>query len=172
MAQRYALHIVTGAHGSGKSTSLAAFLNLESDFIAFDIDWLIVGASDLAGQDLHSARSKWQSYNSLWLDILHAIFRNHRCPVLFSPLAPTDLVGLVPPWCSDIRWLLLDCPNAILRERLEGRDGWTDSGIQEALADASQLRSEITDHVVDTNSSTPSATARVISKWLSESGCS
>ena len=167
---RYALHIVTGAPGAGKSTSLAAFLNLESEFIAFDIDWLIEGASDLAGQDLHSARLKWQSYNSLWLDMLHAIFRNHRCPVLFAPLTPTDLRGIAPHWCSEIRWLLLDCPDAILRRRLEGRDGWTESGVQEALADASKLRSEITEHVVDTNSSTPSTTARVISKWLSKSG--
>ena len=172
MNPRYALNIVTGAPGAGKSTSLAAFLELESDFVAFDIDWLIDSASDLAGQDIHFARSKWPSYRSLWLDVLQAIFRNHRCPVLFALWAPTDLGGLVPPWCAEVRWLLLDCPDAILRKRLEGRDGWIDSRIHEALADATDLRGEITENVIDTESSTPSATARAIGKWLSESGCS
>lgn len=167
MAECYPLHIVTGAPGGGKSTSLAAFLDLKSDFIAFDIDWLIESASELTGQDIHFAESTWPSYRRLWLDTLHAISKNHRSHVLFTTWAPTDLGGIVPPWCSEIRWLLLDCSDAIRRKRLEGRDGWTASRIQEALADASQLRSEITDYVVDTGSSTPGTTARAIGNWLS-----
>ena len=163
------LHIVTGAPGAGKSTSLAAFLHIESDFIAFDIDWLIQSASDLAGQDIHVARSKWQAYNALWLDFLLAVLRNRRSPVLFAPFTPADLRNLVPPWASEVRWLLLDCPDAIRRKRLEERGRWwTESRIQGALADALYLRSEITEDVIDTNSISPAGTAMGISKWLSK----
>lgn len=34
------LHIVTGAPGSGKSTTLIAFLQLRTSSVVFDIDWL------------------------------------------------------------------------------------------------------------------------------------
>ena len=108
-------------------------------------------------------------YRRLWLDTLHALIENHRSPVLFAPWAPTDLGGLVPPWRSEIRWLLLDCPEAVLRERLGAREGWTEARIQEAIVDASQLRDEIAEHVIDTASSTPTTTARAITNWLSES---
>jgi len=52
----------------------------ESQFVAVDID--IQNASRLAGEDLHFAQSKWESYNALWFDVLHSICKNHLSPVL------------------------------------------------------------------------------------------
>ena len=34
------IYLVTGAPGSGKTTALERFLRLNSEYIAFDIDWL------------------------------------------------------------------------------------------------------------------------------------
>ena len=169
MGPQRPLHIVTGAPGAGKSTALAAFLRLEVDFVAFDIDWLIQSASDLAGQDIHFARSKWKAYNSLWIDFLLAVCKNRRSPVLFAPFTPADLDNLVSPWSSGVRWLLLDCPDAILRKRLEVRGAcWTESRVRDALSDASYLRSQFLGDVIDTNSNSPTKTATHISNWLSK----
>jgi broad-specificity NMP kinase len=62
---KYVLHIVTGAPGAGKSTTLAAFLRLKSEYVAFDIDWLAQPASRLAGKDILFDPSTWKPYGEV-----------------------------------------------------------------------------------------------------------
>ena len=138
------LYLVTGAPGAGKTATLAEFIGLDSQFIAFDIDWLTVAASNLAGKDIMFEASTWPAYNALWFVILQAIYTNHHTPVLFAPLDPRDLArDGQPSWCDQTEWLLLDCDDDLRRLRLKQRPEWTEARIEEALADARVLRQTI-----------------------------
>jgi dephospho-CoA kinase len=62
---KYDINIVTGAPGSGKSTALEAFLSLETEYIAFDIDWLAESAGRLANKNIFTDSSTWKPYGAL-----------------------------------------------------------------------------------------------------------
>lgn len=163
---KYPLYIVTGAPGSGKSTALHAFLELHSPYMAFDIDWLAEAASDLAGKQIYSDPSTWKPYGRLWFDVLLGIHKNGRTPVFFTPNDPQDIERYGrPAWCSDIKWLLLDCDAQIRRERLVQRPAWTEIMIAEALEDARVLRQSIPLQV-DTGALAPIELAKRILQWL------
>jgi broad-specificity NMP kinase len=159
-----ALSIITGAPGSGKTSALAAFLDLQASFIAVDMDWLIDSASALVGRDIHFEASAWPAYNALWFEVLHCIARNGHTPVLFGPIAPADLPAAMPPWCDAVSWLLLDCTDEIRISRLRAR-GWPAGRVQEAIRDAADLRTAV-DDVVRTDEQSAGKTASAIAAWL------
>jgi hypothetical protein len=164
----YTLHIVTGAPGAGKSTTLAAFLQLKSDYVAFDIDWLTVPASDLAGRDIIFDQSTWKPYGAVWFEVLHAIHKNGKIAVFFAPTSPYDIEQHgKPAWCDRISWLLLDCDDAIRWERLKQRPEWTDAMIGEAVDDAHVLRQTVRQKI-DTGSVPPDAVAHMVRDWLQQ----
>lgn len=161
------LYIVTGAPGAGKSTAVAAFLRLTTDYIAFDIDWLAAPASALAGKSIYTDPTTWTPYNTLWFDVLHTIYRNGKTPVLFAPLTPDDILTTgQPAWCQSITWLLLDCDDQTRRTRLAHRPGWTETMIADALADADLLRQMIP-HQIDTGRLSLGEVAAQVVAWLS-----
>lgn len=160
------IYLVTGAPGSGKSMALAAFLQLSSEYIAFDIDWLAVTASNLAGRDVIFDESTSLPYRFLWFDILRSICRNQRKPILFSPLDPrqtTDIGQL--DWHPTIRWLLLDCNDDVRRERLGMRGDWTQRMIDDAVDDAQYLRQTIPTRI-DTGAHAAQDVATRILAWV------
>jgi broad-specificity NMP kinase len=159
-----ALSIVAGAPGAGKSAALAAFLDLDPPFMAFDIDWLIESSSALAGSDIHFDEASWPAYRALWLDVLRGVVRNGHQAVLFAALAPADLPEPPPVWCGRISWLLLDCSDEIREERLRAR-GWGDGRVREALNDAAELRSALPT-VIRTDDGRPETTADEVARWL------
>ena len=162
------LHIVTGAPGAGKTTTLDAFLALNANYVAFDIDWLIQSASDLAQRDIHSDPTTWPAYGQVWFDVMNIIVKNGQRPVFFSPNTPEDLASLgKPEWCTGIRWILLDCPDAVRIERLIARDGWEHEQIQEALDDGAELR-DYNFPRIDSALNTPLEIAQQILDWLNQ----
>ncbi len=163
---QHCIHIITGAPGSGKSTALAAFLDLKSAYIAFDSDWLVEPASRLAGKDIRVEQATWQPYNVVWFEIVRAIYANHRVPVLFVPLDQRDIERQgQPAWCSGINWLLLDCADDLRRQRLTRRPGWTLAMVEEAIADAQFLRATVAQRI-DTGVLAPTSVAEEILRWL------
>lgn len=163
---KHTLFVVTGAPGSGKSTAAEAFIQLRTQYLAFDIDWLGVAASNLAGKDIFSDQSTWRPYGALWFEVLHAVLRNGRVPVFFAPNDPSDFESHgLPEWCGGVEWLLLDCDDAIRRERLGRRSGWTAAMVEEALEDARVLR-EMVPTRVDTARQSPDEVASSILGWL------
>lgn len=160
------LHIVTGAPGAGKSTAIEAFLSKPSEFVAFDMDSLLDVASGMVGLDIRTTPSTWPSYNVMWFELLHVVSLNGRVPVLFSPIRPLDVERMEkPPWCDGIRWLLLDCPDDVRRERLQERPDWTEPMVCGAMKDAGHLRSTIKE-CVNTDRLTPSEVVERITGWL------
>lgn len=166
MMARASLHIVTGAPGAGKTTTLAALLRCASPHLAFDIDWLADAGSRLAGSDIRLERAAWPAYNALWFEIIHSVHKNGKIAIFFAPLDLRDLAEQgQPAWCERIEWMLLDCDDATRRARLGRRAGWSAAMIAEALADAQVLREQIPARI-DTGRITPDAAAAAILAWV------
>jgi energy-coupling factor transporter ATP-binding protein EcfA2 len=163
------IYLVTGAPGSGKSTALAAFLRLNSGYVAFDIDWLTLTASNLAGRDVIFDESTSLPYRFLWFDILRCVCRNQRQPILFSPLDPRQTADIGQlDWHPAIRWLLLDCNDNVRRERLGLRGDWTQRMVDDALDDATYLRRVVPTRI-DTGTHSAPEIATMILAWVRQS---
>jgi hypothetical protein len=160
------LYIVTGAPGSGKTTALAALLRRTNPYLAFDIDWLTIAASELAQSDIIFDRATWPAYNALWLEILQAVYRNGKVAIFFAPFDIGDVARLgQSAWYDHIAWLLLDCDDVTRQTRLSARSGWSTEMIAEALNDAQALRAHISDRI-DTAVHTPDEVAEAILGWV------
>jgi len=165
---RHTLHFVTGAPGAGKSTTVQAFAAFGTEYVAFDIDWLADTASVVLGKSIYTDASTWEPYSLLWFTVLKMIVMNGKTPVFFTPNDPSDIekVGL-PDWCSGVEWLLLDCDDAVRRSRLGRRAQWTDDMIDEAVADARELRGWI-GRKIATDQRPPNEVAAAVLAWLKE----
>ena len=129
--------MVTGAPGAGKSTVVPELVRLNpGNLVVMDMDELLDDHGRLLGIDIASptAAPIWPAYNALWLRITELIRRSGIPVLLLSPLLPTEL--------PEGRWLHLDCPDAVRRKRLAVR-GWAEAEIQEALADAAEIRKHV-----------------------------
>ena len=162
--------LVTGAPGAGKSAACEAFLIIRSEYLAFDIDWLTIAASELAGRDIIWERRTWPAYGRVWFEVLHSAARNGQVPVLFTPHDRRDIdtIGGLD-WCGGLEWLRLDCDDDTRRNRLEARPGWTADMIDDAIADARYLRATVQPSL-DTTSLSPEAVAKQILDWLNDAG--
>lgn len=163
---KYTLYIVTGAPGAGKSTAVEAFTQFNTDYLAFDIDWLADSASELAGKSIYFEPSTWKPYGKVWFDVLHMIIRNGRTPIFFAPTDPDDIEqDGQPDWCDGIEWLLIDCDDEIRLARLGQRVDWTDERVAEAMEDAAILRG-LVERRLDTGKLTPDEVAQAILEWV------
>ena len=142
---------VTGAPGAGKSAVARALLDLASDALVFDADWLLEPMSRLMGRDMAEAADLWPSYDRLWVAILDMVMRNRQSVVLLTPLEPRSLPDV--PWPEHVGWCLLDCDDATRASRLKAR-GWSADLIADALADARALREQVR-FVIDTSNTSP-----------------
>lgn len=159
------LPVVTGAPGAGKSTAAAELLGRRTGYVFFDVDWLAETGSRLAGRSIYEDASTWPAYRALWLDVLLAVVRNRRRPVIFAPWNAADLTAVVPAQRWRVGWLLLDCADEVRRARLRQRAGWTREMEDEAIADAEQLRSEVARRV-DTGIQSVQAVGDDVLDWL------
>lgn len=163
----YDLLIVTGAPGAGKTSVAQALVDLGSDFVVFDIDWLAEPVSMLTGRDIHTDASAWVAYGKLWFEILHSVSRNGCQPLFFCPNTPADFERQqLATWYNTCHWLLLDCDDAVRTARLDARADWSDERKQEALDDAAELREAVPERI-DTSGTTPEEAAHLVLAWAS-----
>jgi broad-specificity NMP kinase len=154
------LFVVTGAPGAGKSTVIPELLRLRSgQLVVMDMDELLDSEGRVLGVEIadSSAAANWPAYNALWLRITELVRRSGTPMLLLSPLVPTEL--------PEGRWLHLDCPDSVRRKRLSER-GWSDEQIEQAIADAVQIRKLVPRSVA--GNGTPEDSARLILAWVNE----
>jgi broad-specificity NMP kinase len=152
------LFVVSGAPGAGKSTVVPPLIRQNpGSLVIADMDELLDDGSILgiAITDPDAA-PHWPAYNALWRRIVQLVRRSGPSVLLLCPLAPDELPG------ADA-WLHLDCQDDVRRKRLAAR-GWTDGQIDEALADAADLRRDIPRSVL--NDGSPAEGARQILAWV------
>lgn len=168
-AMKHKLYIVTGAPASGKTLAAQEFSKLNSEFIAFDIDWLAEPASALAGKSIYSERSTWEPYGKIWWEVLHSIYRNNKTPVFFAPIDQRDIdKNGAPEWCGGVEWLLLDCDDDTRRQRIVARHRDPDREM-DIFEDAAYMRSMVHKRI-DTAKLSPREVAEAILEWLRSSG--
>jgi broad-specificity NMP kinase len=150
--------VVTGAPGSGKSTVVPELVRLNpGNLVVMDMDELLDDHGRLLGIDIASptAGPIWPAYNALWLRITELIRRSGIAVLLLSPLLPAEL--------PEGRWLHLDCPDAVRRKRLAVR-GWPATEIEEAVADAAEIRKHVPRSV--RGDVAPERSAKHILEWV------
>jgi broad-specificity NMP kinase len=154
------LFVVTGAPGAGKSTVIPELVRLQSaGLVVMDMDELLDDDGRVLGIDIAdpAAAPNWPAYNALWRRITELVRRSGSPVLLLSPLVPAEL--------PEGRWLHLDCPDDVRRERLAAR-GWSEEQIDEALADAAEIRKLVPRSVP--GDGTPEDTAHLILAWVKE----
>ncbi|WP_238176601.1 AAA family ATPase [Kribbella albertanoniae] len=152
------LFVVTGAPGAGKSTVVPELVRLNpGNLVVMDMDELLDDQGRLLGISIASptAAPIWPAYNAVWLRITELIRRSGIPVLLLTPGLPSEL--------PEGRWLHLDCPDAVRRKRLAAR-GWLQDQIDDALADAAELRKYVPRSVRGDVS--PERVARSILDWI------
>jgi hypothetical protein len=162
-APREPLLVVTGASGSGKTTVFAPLAReLGGAAAVFDIDYLI----DPFAIQANGSALNWKAIRAAWLSVAAGLGQSGLPTVLLGPLAPFHFEELEQTrWVSSMHFLLLDCPDAIRRQRLEARPPWRRRDIEEQTSWGAWLRENIHDSV-DTSRADLDETVRSVSAWF------
>lgn len=155
------LFVVTGASGTGKSTITGPLRRRLPGCDVFETDAI-----------LHVAALGWDVCCNTWLQLAHQVALNGRVSVLCGSLLPSQLEplparGLIGP----IRFCTLDCPDAVLADRLRRRPSWRGSSAETVIAEHQQFAAWLRAHInpcYDTSQLTPDQAADRIAAWVSE----
>lgn len=162
-AARAPLFVVTGASGSGKTAILAPLAAaLAANCVTFDADVLLDAAGALSrGQPID-----WAAFHAALLAVAHGVAQSGRPTVLLAPLGPGTLESITARrWIGDIRYLVLDCPDDVRRQRLAARPPWRLHDVEEQVSWGRWLRANVPDRV-DTTKGTPADSAAAVAAWV------
>ena len=162
-AARAPLFVVTGASGSGKTAILAPLAAaLAAECVTFDADVLLDAASALSsGQPID-----WPGFHAALLAVAHGVAQSGRPTVLLAPLGPGVLESLpARRWIGEIRYLVLDCPDDVRRQRMAARPPWRLHDVDEQVSWGRWLRANVPDRV-DTTQGTPADSAAAVASWV------
>jgi predicted kinase len=160
---RAPLFVVTGASGSGKTAILAPLASaLAAECVTFDADGLL----DAAGALSHGQPIDWAAFHAALLAFAHGVAQSGRPTVLLAPLGPGTLESLAARrWIGDIRYLVLDCPDDVRRQRMAARPPWRLHDVEEQVSWGRWLRVNVPDRV-DTSHGTPADCAAAVASWV------
>lgn len=155
----YPLFVVTGASGTGKSTIVEPLRLRLTGCEVFDTDVI-----------LHVAALGWDTWRNTWLQLAHAIALNGRATVLCGSLVPAQLEALpARRLVGPAHFCNLDCPDAVLANRLRTRPAWRDLSSETKIAEhqhfAAWLRERI-QPTIDTSMLCPDDVADRVTKWI------
>ncbi len=157
---------VYGAFGTGKST-LAPLVAAElTECLVLDVDWLLAPLSRLARRELTEDPESWPALRDFWLVLASIAGRSGRSTVFFGPEEPANVEGLPSRSAAgESRWLLLDCADGVIRERLARRAGWKQEWTLDSLSDAARFRALGTPAVRTDKTRLPEAAA-LVAAWV------
>ena len=158
----FPLFVVTGASGTGKTTITEPLRRAQPGCDVFDTDII-----------LQVAALGWDTWRNTWLRLAHAIALNGRVTVLCGSLVPSQLETLpARKLVGPIRFCTLDCPDAVLADRLRARPTWRGTSTEDAIARHQRFAAWLRAHIqpcYDTSQLTPAETAERIAAWISQS---
>jgi len=137
---------------------------LTAGCVTFDADILIDAASDLSGGQPIS----WPAFYAAWLAVAHGVAQSGRPTVLLAGLVPGTLESLAASrWIGEIRYLVLDCPDDVRRQRMAARPPWRLHDVEEQISFGRWLREHVPDRV-DTGQGTPAEAAAAVASWVTD----
>ena len=159
--------VVTGASGSGKSTLFDPLAReLAGEAAVFDIDWLIAPFAMQAD----GTRVNWAAVRAAWLSVAHGLAAGGLPTVLLAPMAPFHLQDLTQArWARSLHFFLLDCPDAVRRERLKGRPPWRGRQRERDIEEQTRWGAWLREHIhegVDTDGAGVDETVRSVAAWV------
>jgi hypothetical protein len=153
------LFVVTGASGTGKTTITGPLRRQLPDCEIFETDAILRVAA--LGLD---------TFRSTWLRLAHEIALNGRVTVLCGSLLPSQLEPLpARKLLGPIRFCTLDCPDAVIAERLRSRPSWRGASEETAIAEHQRFAAWLRAHIqpcYDTSLLTPAEAAGHIANWI------
>lgn len=153
------LFVVTGASGTGKSTVTGPLRRLLPDCEVFETDAL-----------LHVAALGLDTERGTWLRLAHDIALNGRVTVLTGSFLPSQLEPLPGrKLIGPIRFCTLDCPDAVIAERLRSRPSWRGTSAETVVAEHQRFAAWLRTHIqpcYDTSLLGPAETAGQIAAWV------
>ena len=154
------LFVVTGASGSGKTTVYAPLARLLAGrCVTFDADLLMDAAGELSGD----RPIRWPAFRAAWLAAAHGVAQSGLATVLLGPFIPSQLDELpARRWVGPVRFLVLDRPDDLRRERMQARPGWRSRDITEQTEFGRWSRVHIPERV-DTP---PQDAATAVAAWV------
>jgi AAA domain len=155
-ARRRPLFVVTGASGAGKTTVHPCLVDALPECAVFDVDYLL----DSLGKD------DWRRFRDAWLSVAHGVAQAGRATVLCAPFIPEHLADLpARRWIGDLHFAVLDCPDDVLRRRIDARPRWRERNIQAHVEFGRWLRANI-NYLVPTVGREPCEVAEDLAGWV------
>jgi len=162
-APRKPFLIVTGASGSGKTAVFAPLAReLAGEAAVLDIDYFI----DPFAIQANEAPLNWRAIRAAWLSVAAGVAQSGLPTVLLGPLAPFHFEELEQTrWVRSMHFFLLDCPDALRRQRLEARPAWRRRDVEEQTRWGAWLRENIHDGV-NTSQADLDETLLAVAGWV------
>ncbi len=149
---------VVGAPGSGKTAVVPHLRQRLDEWVVFDWDALLGGATALAAVDVRRSPEHWARYDELVLASVAEVRRSGLSCVVLGVRTPAELAH----WPVD-RWILLDCDDEERGRRLveAGRPDDRDGAISDAARDRAQGL-----QAIDTSAMPPEAVAEELASLI------
>ncbi len=162
------LFILTGASGTGKSTTCLALVSKMKDIVVMESDILWRKELEQPGADLHK-------YNETWLRVCKNISQSGKPVVMCGGGSPNQIeVCIERRYFLETYYLALICDDEILASRLQNRPGWrgfTDEHIKEHISynrwfinNAQKTKPPIT--LLDTSRITVHESVEEVARWI------
>lgn len=153
------LFVVTGASGTGKTTIVEPLRRRLPDCEVFETDII-----------LHVAALGWDTWRNTWLQLAHVIALNGRATVLCGSLVPEQLEHLpARRLVGPIHCCSLDCPDAVLAQRLRARPAWRASSAEERIVEHQRFAAWLRERIrptFDTSMLSVEEVADRVASWI------
>ena len=125
---RLPLFVVTGASGTGKTTTCLAAAAATRDFVVMESDILYSDEFNKPGTD-------YQRYRELWLRVCKNISQAGKPVILCGSCIPSQFESRVERrYFSEIHYLAMVCDDEALALRLRSRPAWRRTSDDEYIA--------------------------------------